>query len=336
MYDIAITMGDPAGIGPEIVVKALQGLTHASSSTRSVVLGDPAVLQASADRLGISAQVAEISSMDECCPAPGVIPVVRTSAHGAPTELGCVAAEHGRAACQAVVTGIDLAMSGQVRALVTAPVNKASFAMAGISYPGHTELLADRSGAGDVAMMLQNDLLRAVLVTIHCSLRQAIDRADFDAQCRAIRFAHAGCRAQGIDAPRIAIAGLNPHAGEGGLFGDEERQIIGPAIAAMRAGGLNVTGPVSGDTVFMQARQGQFDVVVAQYHDQGLIPVKYMGLDDGVNITLGLPFIRTSPDHGTAFDIAGTGRASASSLIAAIRTAERMIRHDAGQWGQGS
>ena len=183
-----------------------------------------------------------------------------------------------------------------------------------------------REAGGRVAMMLANEVLRTVLVTIHVSLRDAIAQADIAAQKRAIRLAHKGCQAFGIGAPRIAVAGLNPHAGEGGLFGREEIDIIAPAIAEMRAEGMNVSGPHPGDTVFMQARLGKFDVVVAQYHDQGLIPIKYMGLDRGVNVTLGLPFVRTSPDHGTAFDIAGQGVANPASMVNAIRMADRMAR----------
>ena len=180
-------------------------------------------------------------------------------------------------------------------------------------------------------MMLANDVIATVLVTIHCSLRQAIERADFDAQMSAIRLAHQGGRALGVAAPRVAVAGLNPHAGEGGLFGDEEARIILPAIEAARREGIDASGPWPGDTVFMQARQGRFDVVVAQYHDQGLIPVKYLGLDQGVNITLGLPFVRTSPDHGTAFDIAGQGKADPASLQTAIDYAFRLAAHSKDQ-----
>ena len=173
-------------------------------------------------------------------------------------------------------------------------------------------------------MMLANDDIRTVLVTIHTSLRKAIEQADFDAQMSAIRLAHEGGKALGIAAPRVAVAGLNPHAGEGGLFGDEEIRIIQPAIAAARAEGIDASGPYPGDTVYMQARKGRFDVVVAQYHDQGLIPVKYLGLEKGVNITLGLPFVRTSPDHGTAFDIAGKGIADHASLETALAYAKRL------------
>ena len=217
-----------------------------------------------------------------------------------------------------------LARDGRVGGIVTAPIHKEALAAAGLHYPGHTEILADHGGAPNVAMMLANEDIRTVLVTIHCSLSEAIRKGDFAAQMHAIRLAHAGAQALGIAHPRVAVAGLNPHAGEGGLFGDEEIRVIPPAIEAARAEGIDASGPWPGDTVFMQARKGRFDIVVAQYHDQGLIPVKYIGLDRGVNVTLGLPFVRTSLDHGTAFDIAGSGVADPSSLETAFDYALRL------------
>ena len=239
--------------------------------------------------------------------------------------MGKVNAIAGQAAFDSIVAAIAAAKSGVVSGIVTAPINKEAMGIAGIRYPGHTEILADYSGAQRVAMMLVNDDIRTVLVTIHMSLRNAIERADFNAQLSAIRLAHEGGKALGIKAPRIGVAGLNPHAGEGGLFGDEEIKIIQPAVEAARLEGIDVSGPYPGDTVYMQARKGRFDVVVAQYHDQGLIPVKYLGIEKGVNITLGLPFVRTSPDHGTAFDIAGLGIADHSSLCAALAYAKRLL-----------
>ncbi len=215
-------------------------------------------------------------------------------------------------------------MSGVARALVTAPINKAALAAAGIAFPGHTEMLAEAPGAADVAMMLATPHLRVVLVSIHVPLAEAVRYIDHAGQLRAIRFADVGGRALGIERPRIAVAGLNPHAGEGGLFGREEIEIIAPAVVEARAAGLDVRGPLPGDSVFRQARDGEFDIVVAQYHDQGLIPIKYLGLADGVNVTLGLPFVRTSPDHGTAFDIVERGCADPASLVAAIALASTM------------
>ncbi len=313
---LAISMGDPAGIGPEIALRAV------ASGQNAVILGDMGVLQAAAKRIGCTLPLRRVAAPEAA--QPGEISVIETSTLAEAPALGAVCATAGQAAYDAILAGIKLAKAGQVAGLVTAPIHKEALAAAGIAFPGHTEMLAHFSDGAKVAMMLVNDAIRTVLVTIHLSLRDAIAAADFNANLAAIRLAHRGCRALGIIAPRIAVAGLNPHAGEGGLFGREEIEIIAPAIAAARAEGLNATGPWPGDTVFLSARLGRFDVVVAQYHDQGLIPVKYMGLDEGVNITLGLPFIRTSPDHGTAFDIAGQNKANPASLIRACTLARQL------------
>lgn len=316
---LAITMGDASGIGPEIVVKTL-----ANGGERAVVFGSVIVMSDIVRRLGLNIEVRRINAPHEAQFQPGGIEVVETTQITEPPPVGQLSAISGQAAFDAIVAAIAAAKSGEVRGIVTAPINKEAMGLAGIRYPGHTEILADYGGAKRVAMMLANDDIRTVLVTIHTSLRKAIDQADFDAQVSAIRLAHQGGKALGIAAPRVAVAGLNPHAGEGGLFGDEEIRIIQPAIAAARAEGIDVSGPYPGDTVYMQARKGRFDVVVAQYHDQGLIPVKYLGLEKGVNITLGLPFVRTSPDHGTAFDIAGQGIADHASLETALAYAKRL------------
>ncbi|MEC8275059.1 MAG: 4-hydroxythreonine-4-phosphate dehydrogenase PdxA, partial [Pseudomonadota bacterium] len=218
--------------------------------------------------------------------------------------------------------------------LVTAPIHKEAFAAAQVPYPGHTEMLADLSGTApeQVAMMLANDDIRTVLTSIHVPLSRAVTLVTRAAVLRTIRHAQQGAQALGIAKPRVAVAGLNPHAGEGGLFGDEDAAEILPAIEDARREGIDASGPWPGDTVFMAARAGQFDIVVAQYHDQGLIPVKYLGLADGVNVTLGLPFVRTSPDHGTAFDIAGKGLADPASLHSALLMALRL--RDAGMTGR--
>jgi 4-hydroxythreonine-4-phosphate dehydrogenase len=248
-------------------------------------------------------------------------------------------------AADAVAWAARAALRGEVAALVTAPLHKEALAAAGVAYPGHTELLQAEAAAFHgvsvqampVRMMLANDELRTVLVSIHVSLREAIEAVQFDNVLQTIRltarFLHGVVPPTQRAQPRIAVAGLNPHAGEGGLFGREEIEVIGPAIAAAQAEGIDAHGPFAPDTVFMRARApggdaatqpGEFDAVVAMYHDQGLIPVKYLGVEQGVNITLGLPLVRTSPDHGTAFDIAGTGAASAASLLAAVRMARRL------------
>jgi 4-hydroxythreonine-4-phosphate dehydrogenase len=317
---LAITMGDPSGIGPEIVAKTL-----AQDGERAVVFGSYVVMSDIVRRLGLNVEVRRIHAPQEARLQPRVIEVIETTKIVEPPPIGQVSAVSGQAAFDAIVAAIAAAKSGEVRGIVTAPINKEAMGIAGIRYPGHTEILADYGGAKRVAMMLANDDIRTVLVTIHTSLRNAIEQADFDAQMSAIRLAHQGGKALGIAAPRVAVAGLNPHAGEGGLFGDEEIRIIRPAIEAARAEGIDASGPYPGDTVYMQARMGRFDVVVAQYHDQGLIPVKYLGLEKGVNITLGLPFVRTSPDHGTAFDIAGQGIADHASLETALAYAKRLV-----------
>ncbi len=248
--------------------------------------------------------------------------------------VGQVDARSGAAAAACIERAVRLVQAGGADAVVTAPIHKEALAAAGVPYPGHTEMLQALAAVNGVPppvrMMLANDELRTVLVTIHMSLRRAIDAVTFDAVLETIRIAHAAMAGQGMARPRIGVAGLNPHAGEAGLFGEEELSIIAPAVAAARAEGIDASGPFAPDTVFMRARHaaghaGEFDVVVAMTHDHGLIPVKYLGVEHGVNVTLGLPFVRTSPDHGTAFDIAGRGIADPSSLVAAVRMARCLV-----------
>lgn len=313
-------MGDPSGIGPEIIAKCLSN----GNTGDCVVAGSLAVMRDAVSTLGLDLRVEHLSKIEDATGHKNCIKVLETGGDG-PFPVGEVSPASGRAAYDAIVAGIELSKTGRAAGIVTAPIHKEALSAAGLKFPGHTEMLAEFGGVEHVAMMLANDEVRTVLVTIHCSLRDAIDRADHDAQMSAIRLADEGCRALGIEKPRVAVAGLNPHAGEGGLFGREEIEVIAPAIKAARAEGIDASGPWPGDTVFMQARRDRFDVVVAQYHDQGLIPVKYLGVEKGVNITLGLPFVRTSPDHGTAFDIAGKGIADATSLLTAIQYARRLI-----------
>jgi 4-hydroxythreonine-4-phosphate dehydrogenase len=313
---ILVTMGDPAGIGPEIVARAfVQGAAEGCA-----VVGDVGVMRRAMALLREPWPVAELDAPDEPSP-PRSLPVWQPGA--LPSDLaslpwGCVDARAGAAAAACIEAATRAVQRGAGRAIVTAPVHKAALAAAGVPYPGHTEMLQALSRGAPVRMMLANDELRVVLVTIHQSLRTAIDAITFDAVLETLRIAHAAKAGR-----RIAVAGLNPHAGEDGLFGDEERRVIAPAIAAARAEGIDAHGPFAPDTVFMRARRGEFDCVVAMTHDHGLIPVKYLGVEHGVNVTLGLPFVRTSPDHGTAFDIAGRGVADASSLVAAIAWARR-------------
>ena len=337
---LAITQGDPAGIGPETIAKAFR---DAPDDLRGCfVVGDLATLRRAAQcvqRPGEpSLPVALLTEPAQALSVPPrCLPVWQLPGVPGPQPFGQISAEAGRAAADCVVWAARSALRGDIAGLVTAPLHKEALHAAGVDYPGHTELLQAEAAAHagvaladmPVRMMLASDELRTVLVSIHVSLRQALDAVTFDNVLQTLRIAHAALLRSLGRAPHIAVAGLNPHAGEGGLFGREEIEYIAPAIAAARAQGLQVSGPLAPDTVFMRARHapghpGEFDVVVAMYHDQGLIPVKYLGVDKGVNVTLGLPLVRTSPDHGTAFDIAGQGVADASSLIEAVRMAQKL------------
>jgi len=346
---IAITLGDPAGIGPEIIAKAFR---DAPELTRACfVAGDVAALRRATQQISAGEPVLPVAVLatpeDARELPPRCLPILQVVAPASLVTMGAVSAAAGRMAAECVVWATQAALRGQIGALVTAPLHKEALALAGAphhGYPGHTEMLQALAAAHGqqavatlpVRMMLANDELRVVLVSIHLSLRQALDAVTFDQVLQTLQITHRSLLAMLGRAPRIAVAGLNPHAGEGGLFGREEIDIIAPAVAAAQAQGLQVQGPFAPDTVFMRARAkaGQpaaFDVVVAMYHDQGLIPVKYLGVEKGVNVTLGLPLVRTSPDHGTAFDIAGSGQADASSLLAAIRMARRLSHR---QWTQ--
>ncbi len=334
-------MGDACGIGPEIIAKWWQ-----AGGGAAVVVGSPAVMQRALAWLPPAGrpEVVALSSLAQQATLQAGQMGVWTPP-GLPADLldaplGQVDVRAGQAAAACIREAVHLAQQGQVAGIVTAPLHKEALALAGEPYPGHTELLqAEGSPPGQVPapvrMMLANDELKTVLVTIHVSLRQAIEQVTTASVLETIRITHASAQLWGMPRPRIAVAGLNPHAGEGGLFGDEELTIIGPAIDAARAEGIDASGPYAPDTVFMRARHapghpGEFDVVIAMYHDQGLIPVKYLGLDQGVNVTLGLPFVRTSPDHGTAFDLAGTGRADEASFAQAVRVARVLVAGRAG------
>ena len=337
---LAITQGDSAGIGPEIIAKAFR---DAPGDLRGCfVVGDMATLRRAAQCIERPGQpplpVALISTPAEALNAPPrCIPVLHLDGIAAAQPFGCISAEAGQSAAQCVVWAARAALRGEIAGLVTAPLHKEALHAAGIDYPGHTELLQAQAAAHagvalaemPVRMMLASDELRTVLVSIHMSLRAALEAVTFDNVLQTLLITDTALRRSLGRAPRIAVAGLNPHAGEGGLFGREELEVIAPAIAKARLQGLDVTDPLAPDTVFMRARHtaakpGEFDVVLAMYHDQGLIPVKYLGVDKGVNVTLGLPLVRTSPDHGTAFDIAGQGVADASSLVEAVRMARKL------------
>ena len=327
---VAITMGDPAGIGPEIIVKAAQRLAPRlqDGSLRLLVIGSRTALDTATARLGVPS--IPVGTAD----SPGVaqIPV---GDHHADVPLGQVSALGGDFAYRAVARGVELAMAKQIGAIVTAPLNKEALNLAGYHYAGHTEMLAELTGVRGSVMLLAHGNMRVSHVTTHIALQDVPKRLTPERLRLVVTLTHAALVELGIAQPHIAIAALNPHAGEGGLFGREDIDVTTPVIAAMNAEGMHLSGPVPGDTVFVKLRAGQYDAVVAMYHDQGHIPVKLLGFHvdpatgvwnslSGVNITLGLPIIRTSVDHGTAFDIAGKGIASEESLIEAIEYAEKL------------
>jgi 4-hydroxythreonine-4-phosphate dehydrogenase len=338
MKPFAITMGDAAGIGPEIIAKAYR---DSPGITRSCfVAGDPQVLRRAAAGVrrdgDLTLPVVVIDAPLEALEVPPrCIPVLDVARLTQLPDWGRVSGVAGAAAAECVIWAARAALRGEIAGLVTAPLHKEALAAAGIAFPGHTELLQAEAAAGlgrslsevPVRMMLANDELRTVLVSIHVPLRDAIEAVTFDNVLQTLRITHESLSRMMQRRPRIGVAGLNPHGGEAGRFGREEIETIAPAVVAARAEGIDASGPFPPDTVFMRARSGgagEFDVVLAMYHDQGLIPVKYLGVGKGVNVTLGLPFVRTSPDHGTAFDIAGSGRADASGLLEAVRMAKSL------------
>jgi 4-hydroxythreonine-4-phosphate dehydrogenase len=323
-------MGDPAGIGPEIILKALSGDNGARirAQCRPLVVGSAEMLRHAAAVLGLgAAALRRVGSADAVAETAGVedaIAVWDLPLDPASVPAGVEGAEAGRAAVEAVRAAVELALAGRVDAIATAPLNKAAIHRAGFAYAGHTELLADLTNTRDYAMMLVAGTLRVVHVSTHVSLREAIERVRENRIRTVIEIADRTLRRMGIAAPRIAVAGLNPHAGEGGLFGREEIEVIAPAVGQARVAGFDASGPHPPDTVFYRAGRGEFDIVVAMYHDQGHIPVKLAGFETGVNVSVGMPFLRTSVDHGTAFDIAYKGVASPGSLIEAILLAARL------------
>jgi 4-hydroxythreonine-4-phosphate dehydrogenase len=320
---IAVTMGDPAGIGPEIVAKTFADPGFRDEN-RALVVGDPAILGRAAKLLELPLRVNEISEPEEAEFEPGAVDVLAVGELPEDLPFGELDARAGDAAFRYVERATELASAGRVGAIATAPLNKEAMHLAGHKYPGHTEILAELTDTEDYAMMLVTDELKVIHVSTHVSLREAIELVRPDRELAVIRLAHDALRKLGVENPKIAIAGLNPHAGENGLFGTEDAERIAPAVEEAREEGIEATGPWPPDTVLMRARRGEFDVVVVQYHDQGHIPVKLMGFDTGVNVTVGLPFFRTSVDHGTAFDIAGTGKADHASMHAALDLARKL------------
>lgn len=323
---LAITMGDVNGIGPEIVVKALcERKTY--GLCRPLVIGSAHALERDRDQIGASVQVARIQQVEAAAFTYGQIDLLcPEEVDIGQMERGMVDPTAGYAAVAFVTEGVRLTLRGAVDGIVTAPLNKEAMNQAGIRYPGHTELLAHLTDVREVRMILIVGGLRVVHVTVHVSLRTACDLITCDRVFKTIEIGRQGILDLGIPNPRIAVAGLNPHAGEGGLFGDEERLEIAPAVEHAQTLGWNVVGPLPPDTVFFRGARGAFDGIVAMYHDQGHIPLKLIGFEQGVNVTLGLPIVRTSVDHGTAFDIAGKGMADPTSLLRAIELAAVLVR----------
>jgi len=316
---LAITAGDPGGIGPEIIVRAL-----ASGEAREycipVVVGDRSVMEEAAALAGLSVKLNEITSPADAAASAGIINLINMDrlvefTKNRPSKEG------GEACASYIRKAVEIALAREVDGIVTAPISKEALKMAGLPWPGHTEMLAELTGTMDYAMMLAGGPLRVILATIHTSLRSVPDLITEARVLKTIRLAKKACDMLGISRPRIAVAGLNPHAGEAGMFGDEETASIIPAIEKAAGEGIQASGPFPPDTIFNRAYKGAIDIVVCMYHDQGLIPLKMIAFDKGVNVTIGLPIIRTSPDHGTAYDIAWQGKADPSSMIEAIKLA---------------
>ncbi|MCX7299579.1 MAG: 4-hydroxythreonine-4-phosphate dehydrogenase PdxA [Rhodobacterales bacterium] len=313
---IAISCGEPAGIGPEIAARAWVALRH---DLPLLWIGDPR-------HLPQGTPIRELTDPSQASGlSPDALPVLARD-FGPALTPGTANPAHAQGVIEAIATGVDLAMKGQVRALCTAPIHKkALIDGAAFAFPGHTEFLAHLAGAPCVVMMLASETLRVVPVTIHIPIADVPKHLTARLLTDTILITHAGLRRDfGVPRPRIAVAGLNPHAGEGGKMGMEEIDLITPVLDALRAQGLDIAGPLSADTMFHPVARARYDVAICMYHDQALIPIKTLDFSGGVNVTLGLPFIRTSPDHGTAFDIASQGIADATSIIAAIRLADRM------------
>jgi 4-hydroxythreonine-4-phosphate dehydrogenase len=331
---LAITMGDPAGIGPEIILKACARMRSRleSSDLKLLIIGSGRALQQAEQQLGADISVISVGAEDAQWPN---LAFLQADDEGAAIAPGVLSADGGRFAYKAVEQGVRLAMAGRIGGIVTAPLNKEALNKAGYHYPGHTEMLAELTGVRGSVMLLAHGNMRVSHVSTHVALQDVPSRLTPERLRHVIELTHKALLGIGIERPKIAVAALNPHAGEGGLFGRQDIEVSQPLITKMVAEGLDIVGPVPGDTVFVKLRAGQYDAVVAMYHDQGHIPVKLLGFEvdpvtgkwqelSGVNITLGLPIVRTSVDHGTAFDIAGKGIANERSMIEAIEYAERL------------
>ncbi len=324
---IGITMGDPAGIGPEIVLTALK-YPEICEGCRPLILGDFQILRALALRCDKSYHINRVSRPEEGKYTTGSLDIINLSdLDPGRIILGKPAARTGKAMLKYIHKAVDMAMEGLISAMVTCPINKESLHLSGADFSGHTELIAHRTACDDYAMMLAGKRIRVVLVTIHIPVKNISSSLSEEKILKTIELTHRALKNRfGINAPKIAVAGLNPHAGEAGIFGNEEKQLIEPAVLHAKNKGFRVHGPFPADTLFYHAVDGDYDAVICMYHDQGLIPFKMVHFKDGVNTTIGLPIIRTSVDHGTAYDIVGTGKADPGSLIAAIKMAAEQAK----------
>lgn len=322
MRKIAITMGEPGGIGPEVIVKALS-FAGIRDCCVPVVIGNAEVMKDAVRLTGLPLKVKSISGLSESKPCSGIIEVLEVKTPSSFKE-NVPSKNAGRAVVSYIKKAVELALREEISAIITAPISKESLKMAGCKWPGHTELLAELTKTKNYAMMFVSDKLKVVLATIHIPLKNVPKLIKENLVLKTITLAERGMKMLGVDAPRIAVAGLNPHAGEAGILGDEEIKAIIPAVKRAREMGFNVAGPFPPDVIFHKAYNGDFDIVVCMYHDQGLIPFKVLAFDTGVNMTVGLPIIRTSPDHGTAFDIAWQNKANPSSMIEAIKLAAKI------------
>lgn len=323
---IGITMGDAAGVGPEIIVKALAD-SKLYQLARPIVIGDKKIMERAIKIIGSDLVCRAIEQPAEGGLQCGVLDVLDLDNLPENLPFAAVDGRAGKAAYEYVEQAVRYALQDEIDAVVTAPLNKEALNLGGYHFPGHTEILARLAGVSDYAMMLVSGPLKVIHVTTHVSLRQACDLVTKERVLRTIELAEAALKMLGNERPRIAVAGLNPHSGEGGLFGTEDRDEIAPAVTVAQEKGMNVTGPIAPDTVFYRAALKQeFDIVVVMYHDQGHIPLKLFGFDTGVNVTVGLPYIRTSVDHGTAFDKAGKGTADSKSMTEALYLGVQMAK----------
>ena len=320
---IGITIGDPAGVGPELVAKLLVNKNYDFS--KFIIFGCSSIIRKELEKYKIKVPIKTFTNIKQIKSVSDSVLFFEPKKYDFKFTMGELNPECGLLAYEAILNSIKFANKGLIKAIVTAPINKESFKLASIKFIGHTEILSEKTNSYDVHMLMVNDDIKIILCTIHVPLLKAILMLDQKIILKTILAAKLACQKFGIKKPRIAVAGLNPHAGENGTIGDEEEIFIKPAIEEASNNGLCVSGPWSPDAIYLMAREKKFDIVVSLYHDQGLIPFKYLGLENGVNITIGLPFVRTSPDHGTAFDIAGKGIANPSSFFKAVNYAEKMI-----------